>query len=219
MTFSARSSTRLGRLAHVCYTRRRRVLALWILGLVAITVVGQGVFGASFSNKLGSGNSESVRAQRLLQQRFPTASRDSAQVVFSTTDPVTDPANQAAIEMLVSPLTGLPHVGGVTNPLSPAARGQVSPDGHIAFATVQFDKPSQDLPKPAIKAVIAKAEQARHSGFDVELGGPPIDLVEFAVPTSEYIGIIAAMVIRLVGVGCALVMGLPLIIAIFWVGC
>src|SRR5882757_9880916 len=140
MKSSAPSSTRLGRLAHVCYTRRKRVLALWILGLIAITVVGQGVFGASFSNKFGSGSSESARAQRLLQQRFPTASGDSAQVVFSTTDPVTDPANEAAIATLVTTLGGMPHVGNVTNPLSPTARGQVSPDGHITFATVQFDK-------------------------------------------------------------------------------
>src|SRR5258708_4538 len=170
MKSSARSSTRLGRLAHVCYTRRKRVLALWILGLIAITVVGQGVFGASFSNKFGSVSSESARAQKLLQQRFPTASGDSAQVVFSTTGPVTDPANEPAIETLVSAVGGLPHVGNVTTPLSPTARGQVSPDGHIAFATVQFDKPGQDLPKPAIKAVIATAEQARHPGFDVQLG-------------------------------------------------
>jgi RND superfamily putative drug exporter len=219
MQTTARSATRLGRLAHYCYTRRRLVLGLWILGLIAITVIGQGVFGASFSNKFGSGSAESARAQRLLQQRFPTASGDSAQVVFSTTDAVTAPANQAVIETVVSALAGLPHVASVTNPLSPAARGQVSPDGHIAFATVQFDKPSQDLPKPAIKAVIARAEQARHPGLGVELGGPPIDLVEFAVPTSEYIGIIAAMVILLIAFGSVVAMGLPLIIAIFGVGC
>jgi RND superfamily putative drug exporter len=219
MKSSAPSSTRLGRLAHVCYTRRKRVLALWILGLIAITVVGQGLFGASFSNKFGSGSSESARAQRLLQQRFPTASGDSAQVVFSTTDPVTDPANEAAIATLVTTLGGMPHVGNVTNPLSPTARGQISPDGHITFATVQFDRPGQDLPKPAIKAVIARAEQARQPGFDVQLGGPPIDLVEFAVPTSEYIGIIAAMIILLVAFGSVVAMGLPLIIAIFGVGC
>src|SRR5437588_9188781 len=148
MKSSARSSTRLGLFAPFCYPRRKRVLALWILGLIAITVVGQGVFGASFSNKFGSGSSESARAQRLLQRRFRAASGDSAQVVFSTTSPVTDPANEAAIETLVAALSGLPHVGNVTNPLSPTARGQVSPDGHIAFATVQFDKPGQDLPKP-----------------------------------------------------------------------
>src|ERR1700730_11961503 len=132
MQTTARSATRLGRLAHYCYTRRKLVLGLWILGLIAITVIGQGVFGASFSNKFGSGSAESARAQKLLQQRFPTASGDSAHAVFRTTEHITASSNQGAVEALVSTLTGLPHVGRVTSPLSPTARGQVSPDGHIS---------------------------------------------------------------------------------------
>jgi len=219
MTASARSATRLGRLAHFCSTRRKLVLGLWVLGLIALTVVGQVAFGAAFSNKFGSGNSESIRAQKLLQAHFPTASGDRAQVVISTTAPVTAADNQAAIESLVSSLTGMPHVAAVTSPFSPAARGQISRDGTIAFATVQFDKQSQDLPKQAIKDVIAKAQSAAHAGFAVELGGPPIDLVEFAVPTSEWIGILAAMIILLVAFGSVVAMGMPLIIAIFGVGC
>ena len=219
MTTSARSATRIGRLANFCYTRRKLVLGLWVLGLIGFVIVGQVVFGAAYANKFGSGNSESARAQKLLQQHFPAASGDSAQVVFQTTDPVTSPANLADINSVVSTLSALPHVASVTNPLSPDGRGQVSQDGHIAFATVQFDKPGQDLPQPAIKAVISKAQAAAHPGFAVELGGPPIDIVEFTVPgASEGIGIGAAMIILLVAFGSVVAMGLPILIALFGLG-
>src|SRR5229473_1574238 len=99
MTSLARSSTRLGRLARFCHTRRRLVLLLWVLGLIAFGFVGQVVFGSAFANKFGS-----ARAQRVLQQHFPAASGDSAQVVFRMTDPVTSPANEADIAAVVSTL-------------------------------------------------------------------------------------------------------------------
>src|SRR5438270_12103194 len=185
MTSFARSSTRLGRLARLCYPRRRLVLLLWVLGLIAFSFVGQVLFGSAFANKFGSGNFESARAQRLLQQHFPAASGDSAQVVFHMTDPVSSPANQADITAVVSTLGGLPHVASVTSPLSAAGRGQISPGGHIAFATVQFDRAAQDVPKPAIKGVISKAQAAEHPGFEVELGGPPSDIAEFQAPSAN----------------------------------
>src|SRR5258708_21066721 len=97
MTTSARSATRLGRLANFCYTHRRFVLGLWVLGLIAFVIVGQVVFGAAYANKFGSGNSESARAQKLLQQHFPSASGDIAQAVFQMPDPVTSPANPTSI--------------------------------------------------------------------------------------------------------------------------
>src|SRR5438874_8922016 len=77
MTSFARSSTRLGRLARFCYTRSRIVVVLLVLGLIAFRFVGQVIFGSAFANKFGSGNFESARAQRLLQQHFPAASGDS----------------------------------------------------------------------------------------------------------------------------------------------
>src|SRR5256885_13224447 len=160
MTSFARSSTRLARVARFCYARRRLILALWVLGLIAFSFVGQVVFGAAFANKFGAGNFESARAQRLLQQHFPAASGDSAQVVFHMTNPVTSPANQADIDAVVSTLGGLPHVANVTSPLSPAGQSQVSPDGRIAFATLQVDRAAQGVPKPAIKKVLTKAQAA-----------------------------------------------------------
>ncbi|GAC1366696.1 MAG: MMPL family transporter [Actinomycetota bacterium] len=218
MTTPVRSQTRLGRLAHFCYTRRRRVLLLWLVGLIGITVVSQ-VAGNKFANKFGSGNSESARAQRLLAGRFPAAAGDQAQVVFHTTDPISSPANAAAIQSLVTSLQGLPHISGVISPLSEAGQAQLSRDGHIAFALVQFDQLSSDIPIADVKKVIATAEAARHPGFEVELGGAPIDNVVFSVPgASEGIGIGAAIIILLFAFGSVVAMGLPVLVALFGIG-
>ncbi len=216
----AREETRLGRLARFSYTRRRLVLVLWIIGLVVISVLSVKI-GNKYANKFTSGNTESARAQNLLSSRFPQAAGDSADIVVHTTSPLSDPANQAGIAKLVSSLRGLPHVSSVAGPgVGPGENPtQVSPNGHTAYAVVQFDKISANLPLDSIKAVINTANRAAHPGFEVEEGGPPIDLVDFAVPgKSEGIGVGAAIIILLVAFGSVVAMGLPIIVALLGVG-
>ena len=52
----------LGRLGRWCYDRRRMVVVLWIAGLIVLTIVAQAVTG-QFSDRFGSGHSESDRVQ------------------------------------------------------------------------------------------------------------------------------------------------------------
>ena len=211
-------TTRLGRLARFTYTRRWLVVGLWVLGLIAVTVVSQMV-GSRFANRFGSGNSESARAQALLARHFPAASGDLAQVVFHTTGAIGAPANRAAVQSLVATLARDTDVRSVTSPFSPRGRVQISGNGHTAFATVQFDAISSNLPKASVTTVINQSLAAARPGFEVQLGGAPIDLVEFAVPgSSEGIGIGAAMLILVVAFGSVVAMGLPITIALFGIG-
>ena len=69
--------SRLGRLACWCYTERRKVLVLWVVGLIVITGASQ-VWHGVFENKFNGGNSESAHAQTLLSQRFPSQAGDDA---------------------------------------------------------------------------------------------------------------------------------------------
>lgn len=211
-----RSETRLGRLARFCYTRRRLVLVLWIIALAGVTVLSVAT-GNQYANKFTSGNTESARAQKLLTSRFPNAAGDSADIVVHTTAPLSDPANQAGMAKLVASLTGLPHVSSVVGPAENPQ--QISPNGHTAYAVVQFDAISANLPLDSIKAVVDKANAAAHPGFQVEEGGMPIDLVYFAVPgKSEGIGVGAAIIILLLAFGSVVAMGLPIIVALLGVG-
>ncbi|HLY84537.1 MAG TPA: MMPL family transporter, partial [Acidimicrobiales bacterium] len=95
---------------------------------------------------------------------------------------------------------------------------QIDRDGHIAYGIVQFDKTTQDLPKPSIQTVIDKARANAGPGFDIELGGSPISKVQkFAFGAAEGVGILAAIVILLVAFGSVIAMGLPILTALFGV--
>jgi RND superfamily putative drug exporter len=212
--------TALGRLAGACYDRRRTVLTIWILAIIGMTVVAQMV-GTHFENKFTAGNSPSQQATNILQERFPSKSGDTADVVFHTTSPITAPANKAAIDKVVASLEPLPYVQEVTSPFSAAGADQIAQPskGNIAFAQVQFTTDTADIPIPAIKKVITTAQAAAHSGFQVELGGSPISAAATAAPgPSEGIGITAAILIMLLAFGSVVAMGLPVITALAGLG-
>ncbi len=208
---------RLGRLAAWCERRRRLVLLAWVVALVLITALSfqfRGVFNDNFSG----GHSESSRTQTLLHDRFPAQAGDSAQVVFHTTAPVTSPANQVAVARTLASIEHLPHVASVRGPFDPGAANQISRDGHIAYATIQFDQTTNDVPKAAIQQVVDHAQANAHPGFTIELGGAPIGKVQKLSPgSSEAIGIVAAIIILLVAFGSIIAMGLPIVTALIGV--
>ncbi len=116
-------TTALGRLAGRCYDRRRLVLVLWIVAIIGVTVLSQ-VVGTTFKNKFTSGNTPSQQAQNILQERFPSKSGDTADIVFRTATPIAD--NQAAIDKVVDSVHSLPYVQGVTSPFSPQGAHQIA---------------------------------------------------------------------------------------------
>ena len=216
---AAPEATRLGRLALVCHDHRRRVLTIWVVALVGVVALGAFVVKGRFENKLTAGNSESTTAQNLLSARFPAQAGDSADIVFHTAGPVTDPTSRLAIRNVVGRVAGLPHVTTVRGPFDPGVRGQVSAAGHTAYATVQFDATTDALPTAEVQRVVTTAQAGARPGFEVELGGSPIAKAESASPgSSEAVGILAAIVILLLAFGSVIAMGLPIMTALFGIG-
>ncbi len=206
----------LGRVAAGCYDRRRIVLVAWILVIIGITVIAQ-VVGTHFQDKFSSGNVPSQQAADILQAKFPSKAGDTADVVFHTSTPIA--ANEAAIDNVVGSLRPLAHVQSVTGPFSPDGAHQISTHANIAYAVVQFDTTTANLPAGAVHDVINTAQAARRPGFQVALGGAPISSVAAAAPgASEGIGITAAVIIMLLAFGSVVAMGLPIITALFGLG-
>jgi RND superfamily putative drug exporter len=206
----------LGRLGGWCYDRRRAVLALWILVIIAITVVAQ-LVGTHFENKFTAGNTPSQQAQNILAERFPGQAGDSADIVFHTATPIAD--NRAVIDAVAARVRPLPYVASVTSPFSTGGAHQIAPHGNIAFAQVQFTTDTADIPTGAVKKVVTVAQAAARPGVAVELGGAPISAAVTAAPgPSEGIGITAAILIMLLAFGSVVAMGLPVITALAGLG-
>ena len=83
--------------------------------------------GTTFKNKFTSGDTPSQQAQNILQQRFPSKSGDTADIVFRTTTPISD--NQAAINKVIDSVQPLAYVQSVTSPFSPEGAHQIAPNG------------------------------------------------------------------------------------------
>jgi RND superfamily putative drug exporter len=204
----------LGRLGSWCFRHRRLVAAGWFLVLVAMMLAGR-LAGSEFRTDLTGGNTQSQHAAAFLREQFPAQAGDIAQVVFQTRAPVTTSAERARINRTLAGLAGLPDVESVRGPFSSGVAHQVSADGHLAYGIVQFDRTGDALPDAAIKRVIARARDAAGLGFNVQLGGTPIQKTENpAFGKSEAAGILAAIVILLLAFGSVIAMVLPIVTAI-----
>ena len=103
------------------------------------------------------------------------------------------------------------HVPGVlaVEPL------QIAPDGHIAIAPLTVAAGVNDKPDETGAAIEQRAGPLDERGVGVQFSGHPFN--GGGVPSSELIGILAAIVILLIAFGSVLAMGLPIVIALFGV--
>ena len=205
------------RLARSCYRHRRAVVGLWVVllaGLIALSSVAGGVFKVDFALP----GSETQRAFELLQEHnFDDRSGEQAQVVFQSDAGIADPAVQAAMEQLFSEIPQ--RVEGVTvvSPYSEAGSFQVSQDGTIGYAELQFsDRKSAQYVDDADE-IRSLRDKVQVDGLEVELGSDIF--AEEAFGSSEGIGLLLAVVILLVAFGSLLAMGLPIATALVGIGC
>ncbi len=202
----------LARIAGWCHDHRWWVLILWLVALVGTNVLAQAA-GSNFSNNL-TGGAQPV--QQILNRAFPDQKGSPAQVVITSSGPISAASVQDRTTKMVAALSPLAHVSEVVSPFTAAGAHQVSADGHIAYVQVQFDEIAGNLPQAAINKVIATAQSFAAPGYHVALGGQAISLVAAGKPgPSEGIGILAAIVIMLLAFGSVVAMGLPIITALF----
>jgi RND superfamily putative drug exporter len=205
-------------LARVSYRRRRRVVVLWLLALVGLSVLGAQL-GSNYSQSLSLPGTESQRATDLLDARFPARSGDEGQIVFAARAGVRAATVQPRMEQLFTDVAHVPGVVSVTSPYTTAGASQIAGDGSVAFATVQFDQHEFDITtatKDAIHALVDQAN-AQQAGIRIELGGRMFQPMGNLGP-AELVGIVAAIVILLIAFGSVLAMGLPIMVALFGVG-
>jgi uncharacterized membrane protein YdfJ with MMPL/SSD domain len=202
----------IGLLGRACYRHRWTTLFVWLAGVACLITLWTR-FGAPAQDNF----SGSDPGQALLNKHFPHASGDALTLAIDSKAPLSDPATRARIEAALTPFEHAPHVTSVTNPYR--TPGQLSRDGHIAFATVQFDVVSTKISNAEAEALMHDATTASGNGITFSLGGDVVDLAEtpYGGP-SDGIGVTAAAVVLLIAFGSFLAMGLPIATAVLGIG-
>ncbi|MBB3676322.1 RND superfamily putative drug exporter [Modestobacter versicolor] len=206
-------------LARSCVRSRRLVVALWLVSVVALSVLA-GAFAGPTSDDFTLPGSESTRAADLLADAgFEARSGYQAQVVLHRPDGVDDPAVRAAADDLAADITDQVPGAEVVSPFDPAGARQVSPDGTIAY--LQVDLPQRTVEELAEVSDTMDALRADVDvpGLDVEIGGLVLDEDAAGGPPAEVIGVIAAALILFVAFGSLLAMALPLVVGVLGALC
>jgi RND superfamily putative drug exporter len=206
------------RIARWTMAHRRIVVLVWIVAAVGIFAVSSSVGKKNASNFTlpGTGSQQAVD---LLKSRFPAQAGDADQIVFhARTGTLNNAADRATVAATLARVARLPHVTSVVSPYAAGAHS-VSRDGTIAFATVNFDKRADALPKAAVERVITAAESARSASLQVELGGQAIEQAQqTSLGFATIVGIAAAILILLISFGSFSAMGLPIATALLGLG-
>ena len=213
-------SSRRGKVADTArflIRHRRIVLGVWVLVLVALLAAGQFLGGAT-STQFSLPGSESQRAfDRLEGSGFGNRAGLQAEVVFRADGGVKQPSVRQPIESMLSDIKDRVADVTIVSPYSQGGANQVSPDGSIAYAEIDFTDRSQEAYKSAAQTIRdIRNQYVSQADFQIELGGDVFSTVQ--APTSEAYGIGAAAIILLFVFGSLLAMSLPIISALFGIG-
>jgi RND superfamily putative drug exporter len=207
-------------LAKFCYTRRRFVFVGWVVLLIALFGLS-GAFAGEYKTEFKLPGSESQAAVDLLEERGVSERTGfQGQIVFKAEQGIDDATVRQTLESFFSEIEGEILDVQVASPYDAGNEFQISGDGTVAYAEVNFsDRSNEEYVEDAdrIKELHEEVQAASPQGLQVELGGDLFaEQPEFS---SEMFGLIAAVIILLLVFGSVLAMGLPIITALFGIAC
>jgi putative drug exporter of the RND superfamily len=202
-------------LARWSFRHKFAVIAAWVLLLVGLSALSQ-VVKSDYNDSFSLPGTGSTTAQDLLTRAVPAQAGDSDTIVWQVSSgTVRSAAIAVRMSAMLKDVAGMPEVAAVVSPYGPHGARQVSANGQIAYATVNFTKQANDLQKADITRVITAAEATREPGLNVQLGGQAIESSQqTSLGSSSAIGVLAAAVVLFIAFGSLLAMSLPLITAI-----
>src|SRR5947209_6640303 len=199
------------RVARWCVNHRLVVIAAWIAVLVGTVFISSST-GSNYSSGFKLSGTQSAIAQNLLQKASPAAAGDSEQIVFATHGgSVTAPAVRAQIQPMLAKVAHLPNVASVTSPYPASGSKQISRNGTVAFATVQFNKADTAISASAATTFVNTARAPSSHSLQVEVLGQVAASTNSSSQISTLIGVAAALLVLLVVFGSVLAALLPLL--------
>ena len=204
-------------LATLCYRRRRTVVLVWLLALVSLTAASRAI-GTNYSNSFTLPDTESTRALDLLKHASPGNAGDVERIVFQTSQgtAVTDPAVRARISSMLGRVAALAHVTSVRSPYD--SPGQISSDGTVGFANVQYDVQPQNITTVQAQRLVSTAQSARAPGLAVAVSGQAAEAANPRSIGGTGPGVLLALVVLLVVFGSVFAGILPILSALVSLG-
>jgi RND superfamily putative drug exporter len=202
-----------------CVRHRRVVLVAWLLALLTMTGISRAA-GSHFVDSWSLPGTDSSTAASLLTSVSPAVSGDTEQVVVGTPAgrTVQDPAVRGRFTGLLTQLSTIGGVTGVVSPYASLGTTQVSKDGRVAFATLQFGTAAQDVPKSSGQQMLDDVKAASTPGAVMAVTGQVAEASETPPPVGAGLGILAAAVVLALVFGSLFAMLLPLVSAILALG-
>ena len=165
-TETPRTDGALARLARFCYRRRRLVLLTWIVGVIAVAFVGFN-YGAAPDNDFSGGNSDSAKAQALIEKHFPERQGDTLTLAIKAEKGIDDPAARQKIEKVIADLDASPITGPIISPYQD--KNLVTQDRRIARTTIPLTE--KEVEKTEVKPLVDTVKDASGDGVTLGLGG------------------------------------------------
>ncbi|MFF0865581.1 MMPL family transporter [Nonomuraea sp. NPDC003560] len=207
---TSRTDGALGRLARFCYRRRRLVLLTWIVGVIAVALVGFG-YGAAPDNDFSGGNSESAKAQELIERHFPEQQGDTLTLAIKAEKGIDDPTARQKIEKVLAGLADSPVSGPMTSPYDD--KNLVTADRRIARTTIPLS--DKEVDKTEVKPLVDMVKAASGGDVTLALSGYMAEKAETPPQgPAESVGLLAAAVILFIAFGSLVAMGLPIVTAL-----
>jgi len=193
----------LARLARYCYQRRRLVVLAWI-GLLILAIAGGSALKGAWATSGRLPGTDSQSAYDLLKAEFPGRAGDDGAFVFADIS-----ANPSGVATFLERAAAVDGVTSVENP------PQIAPNGRVATSSFTLANGNDARRKAAVAAVKKLAEPLKGHG-DVAFASPWFDQQQ--MPSSEGLGLLAAVVVLLVAFGSVVAMGLPIATALLGIG-
>ncbi len=197
-----------------CFKKYRIVISIWLIALVAFVALASSYSG-EWLDQGALPNTESSKAIEVLKKINPDLADNAAQygarIVFESKDGIIN--HEKEIDAYLNTLVAKKdktNIATFQSPFDKKTNGiQISDDGNISYAEITFESGIK-LQKAGVPS-IDLAKDLRKS-ITVEFSGQGYQ--NFEIPSSEAIGIFAALLILLFAFGSLIAAGVPIFTAI-----
>jgi RND superfamily putative drug exporter len=200
----------------------RVAIACWVVLAIAGAFLLPHFESSLTGPPLAVGNSDSARAQALIDGEFDHPYTEQDLIVFQAQSPTLkahDPVFEAVVDTALADVAKLPLVVSVVSPLDPHAIDQVSADGRVAAALVRLSGSNAERQK-LVDDLTAAATSAATMDVHVYVTGSSPLIVELVdqerddLLRAERLGLPIALVMLIITSGSLVAAGLPVLLAL-----